>query len=197
VANGMGMDDRIGRRFLEASLGFGGSCFPKDLSAFIKIAEQVGYDFGLLRAVQQINAEQMNRFLKKIADTLWVLKDKKIGVLGLAFKQNTDDVRMSPAIELCQRLQKEGARLRVHDPKAMDKAKAVLRDVTFVQDMNEVAEDCDALVIATEWEEFKKLDLERARKALTHPIMFDGRNLFDPAEMERLGFIYKSIGRGT
>jgi len=197
VANGMGMDDRIGRRFLEASLGFGGSCFPKDLSAFIKIAELVGYDFGLLRAVQQINAEQMNRFLKKIADTLWVLKDKKIGVLGLAFKQNTDDVRMSPAIELCQRLQKEGARLRVHDPKAMDKAKAVLRDVTFVQDMNEVAEDCDALVIATEWEEFKKLDLERARKALTHPIMFDGRNLFDPAEMERLGFIYKSIGRGT
>jgi UDPglucose 6-dehydrogenase len=196
VANGMGMDGRIGRRFLEASLGFGGSCFPKDLSAFIKIAEQVGYDFALLRAVQQINAEQMNRFLKKITDTLWVLKDKKIGVLGLAFKQNTDDIRMSPAIELCQRLQKEGALLRVHDPKAMDKAKAVLRDVTFVQDMNEVAQDCDALVIATEWEEFKKLDLERARKALTHPIMFDGRNLFDPAEMERLGFIYKSIGRG-
>ena len=195
VANGMGMDDRIGRRFLNPSLGFGGSCFPKDLSAFIKIAEQVGYDFGLLKEVQKINAAQMDRFIKKITDTLWVLKDKKIGVLGLAFKQNTDDVRMSPAIDLCQRLQKEGAILRVHDPKAMEKAKAILKDVTFVEDMNEVAEDCDALVIATEWDEFKKLDLDRARKALSHPIMFDGRNLFDPAEMERLGFIYKSIGR--
>ena len=195
VANGMGMDDRIGRRFLNASLGFGGSCFPKDLSAFIKIAEQVGYDFGLLKEVQKINREQMNRFVKKIIDTLWVLKDKKIGVLGLAFKQNTDDIRMSPAIELCQRLQKEGASLRVHDPKAMDKARAVLTDVAFVEDMNEVAEGCDALVIATEWEEFKKLDLERVRRALSHPILFDGRNLFDSAEMERLGFIYKSIGR--
>jgi UDPglucose 6-dehydrogenase len=195
VANGMGMDDRIGRRFLNASLGFGGSCFPKDLSAFIKIAEQVGYDFGLLKEVQKINAAQMDRFVKKITDTLWVLKDKKIGVLGLAFKQNTDDVRMSPAIELCQRLQKEGAILRVHDPKAMEKAKAILHNVTYVDDMNEVAQDCDALVIATEWDEFKKLDLDRTRKALSHPIMFDGRNLFDPAEMERLGFIYKSIGR--
>ena len=195
VANGMGMDDRIGRRFLNASLGFGGSCFPKDLSAFIKIAEQVGYDFGLLKAVQHINSEQMNRFVKKIIDTLWVLKDKKIGVLGLAFKQNTDDVRMSPAIELCQRLQKEGAVLRVHDPKAMEKARSILSNVTFVDDMNAVAEGCDALVVATEWDEFKKLDLERARRALSHPILFDGRNLFDPAEMERLGFIYKSIGR--
>jgi UDPglucose 6-dehydrogenase len=195
VANGMGMDERIGRRFLNASLGFGGSCFPKDLSAFIKIAEQLRYDFGLLKEVQRINAQQMDRFVKKISDTIWVLKGKTIGVLGLAFKQNTDDVRMSPAIELCQRLQKEGATLRVHDPKAMDKAKALLQNVTYVDDMNEVAEGSDALVIATEWEEFKKLDLERARKALSHPILFDGRNLFDPAEMERLGFIYKSIGR--
>src|SRR5580658_2054386 len=123
VANGIGLDDRIGRRFLNAGIGFGGSCFPKDLSAFIKIAEQVGYDFRLLKEVQRINAGQMDRFVKKITDTLWVLRDKKIGVLGLAFKQNTDDVRMSPAIELCHRLQKEGAILRVHDPKAMDKAK--------------------------------------------------------------------------
>ena len=195
VANGMGMDDRIGRRFLSPSLGFGGSCFPKDLSAFVKIAEQVGYDFGLLKEVQKVNAAQMDRFLKKITDTLWVLKDKKIGVLGLAFKQNTDDIRLSPAIDLCQRLQKEGAILRVHDPKAMEKAKAVLSGVTFVEDMNDVAEACDALVVATEWDQFKSLDLERARKVMTHPILFDGRNLFDPAEMERLGFIYKSIGR--
>jgi UDPglucose 6-dehydrogenase len=195
VAAGMGMDERIGRRFLDASLGFGGSCFPKDLSAFIKISEQVGYDFGLLREVQRINTLQMDRFVKKIVDTLWVLKDKTIGVLGLAFKQNTDDVRMSPAIELCRRLQKEGAKLRVHDPKAMEKARPLLTDAVYVDDLNAVAEGCDALVIATEWPEFKKLDLERARKALSHPIMFDGRNLFDVKEMERLGFIYKSIGR--
>jgi UDPglucose 6-dehydrogenase len=195
VATGIGLDERIGRRFLDAGIGFGGSCFPKDLSAFIKIAEQIGYDFRLLKEVQQINAGQMDRFVKKIADTLWVLKDKKIGVLGLAFKQNTDDVRMSPAIELCHRLQKEGAALRVHDPKAMEKAKAVLKDVTYVEDMDAVAEDCDALVVATEWDEFKKLDLERAKKSLTHPIMFDGRNLFDRAEMERLGWFYKSVGR--
>ncbi len=195
VAAGVGLDERIGRRFLNAGIGFGGSCFPKDLSAFIKIAEQNGYDFRLLREVQHINAEQMERFVKKITDTLWVLKDKTIGVLGLAFKQNTDDVRMSPAIDLCQRLQKEGAALRVHDPKAIDKAKAVLMNVTYVDDMNAVAEGCDALVVATEWDEFKKLDLERARKSLSHPIMFDGRNLFDPAEMKRLGWVYKSVGR--
>ncbi|HTI97557.1 MAG TPA: UDP-glucose/GDP-mannose dehydrogenase family protein [Dongiaceae bacterium] len=195
VANGMGMDARIGRRFLDASLGFGGSCFPKDLSAFIKIAEELGCDFKLLKEVQRINEVQMDRFVKKITETLWVLKGKKIGVLGLAFKQNTDDVRMSPAIDLCLRLQKEGASLRVHDPKAMDKAKALLKDVTYVDDMNAVAEGCDAIVIATEWPEFKHLDLEVARKGLSHPIMFDGRNLFDPKEMEKSGWIYKSIGR--
>lgn len=195
VAEGIGLDERIGRRFLNAGIGFGGSCFPKDLSAFIKISEQIGYDFKLLQEVQRINAQQMDRFIKKIIDTLWVLRDKTIGVLGLAFKQNTDDVRMSPAIDLCHRLQKEGATLRVHDPKAMEKAKPLLPGATYVDDMNSVADDCDALVIATEWEEFKALDLDRAQKALTHPIMFDGRNLFDPAEMEKRGWIYKSIGR--
>lgn len=195
VANGMGLDDRIGRRFLNASLGFGGSCFPKDLSAFVKISEQVGYDFRLLKEVQRINAEQMDRFVKKITETLWVLKDKTIGVLGLAFKQNTDDVRSSPAIDLCQRLLKEGATLRVHDPKAMEKAKALLPNVTYVANMNDVAEGCDALVVATEWDEFKQLDLSRSRDLLSAPILFDGRNLFDPEEMEKLGWIYKSIGR--
>ena len=195
VAHGIGLDERIGNRFLNAGIGFGGSCFPKDLSAFIKIAEQIGYDFHLLKEVQRINADQMERFIKKITDTLWVLKDKNIGVLGLAFKQNTDDVRMSPAIELCRRLQKEGATLRVHDPKAMEKAKAILSNVTYVDDMNAVAEGCDALVVATEWEEFKKLDLDRAKKSLTAPILFDGRNLFDPAEMEKRGWTYKSVGR--
>ena len=195
VAQGIGLDERIGRRFLNAGIGFGGSCFPKDLSAFIKIAEQIGYDFKLLKEVQRINADQMERFVKKITDTLWVLRDKKIGVLGLSFKQNTDDVRSSPAIDLCQRLLKEGAALRVHDPKGMDKAKAFLPNVTYIDDMNAVAEGCDALVVATEWEEFKQLDLARAKQGLTHPILFDGRNLFDPAEMEKLGWIYKSVGR--
>jgi UDPglucose 6-dehydrogenase len=195
VAEGIGLDERIGRRFLNAGIGFGGSCFPKDLSAFIKISEQIGYDFKLLQEVQRINSQQMDRFVKKITDTLWVLRDKTIGVLGLAFKQNTDDVRMSPAIDLCLRLQKEGATLRVHDPKAMEKAKPLLPGVTYVDDMNAVPEGCDALVIATEWEEFKTIDLDRAQKALSHPIMFDGRNLFDPAEMEKRGWIYKSVGR--
>src|SRR3954462_2047215 len=195
VANGMGMDARIGRRFLNAGIGFGGSCFPKDLSAFIKISEQLGYDFRLLKEVQRINSDQMDRFVSRIVDTLWVLKDKTIGVLGLAFKQNTDDVRLSPAIELCQHLQKEGAKLRVYDPQAMQKARVVLTDVTYVEKMDDVAEGCDALVVATEWPEFKKLDLEKARRLLTPPILFDGRNLFDAGEMEKMGFIYKSVGR--
>lgn len=196
VANGIGMDARIGRRFLDAGLGYGGSCFPKDLSAFIKISEQLGYDFRLLREVQRINADQMDRFLKKIIETLWVAKDKTLGVLGLAFKQNTDDVRQSPAIDLCQRLLEEGARLRVYDPQAMGKARAVLKDrVVYVDSMDDVAVGCDALVIATEWPEFKKLNLTRAKEVMTHPILFDGRNILDPAELQGLGFVYKSIGR--
>jgi UDPglucose 6-dehydrogenase len=195
VAHGIGLDERIGRRFLNAGIGFGGSCFPKDLSAFIKISEQVGYEFKLLKEVQRINSDQMERFVKKITDTLWVLKDKKIGVLGLAFKQNTDDVRSSPAIDLCQRLLKDGATLRVHDPKGMEKTKSLLPNVTYVDDMNAVAEGCDALIVATEWDEFKQIDLARAKKSMTAPLFFDGRNLFDPAEMEKLGWIYKSVGR--
>jgi UDPglucose 6-dehydrogenase len=198
VTRGMGLDERIGTRFLQAGLGFGGSCFPKDLSAFIQISDHLGYDFRLLKEVQQINAGQMERFVKKITDTLWVLKDKRIGVLGLAFKQNTDDVRSSPAIDLCQRLLGEGARLRVHDPKAMDKAKALLPagpQLEYADELDAVPEGCDALVIATEWPQFTQLDLPRARKSMNTPIVIDGRNLFDPAEMERLGFIYKSVGR--
>ncbi len=198
VTRGMGLDNRIGTRFLQASLGFGGSCFPKDLSAFIHISEELGYDFQLLKEVQRINADQMARFVKKIQDNLWVLRDKRIGVLGLAFKQNTDDVRTSPAIDLCQRLLKEGAKLRVYDPQAMEKAKALLPEsdsVEYVASMDAVTEGIDALAIATEWPQFTKLDLARARKSMRTPIIFDGRNLFDPAEMEKLGFIYKSIGR--
>jgi UDPglucose 6-dehydrogenase len=195
VTRGMGLDNRIGTKFLQAGLGFGGSCFPKDLHAFIKISEELGYDFRLLKEVQEINAHQMSRFIRKLQDALWVVKDKQIGVLGLAFKQNTDDVRTSPAIELCQRLVKEGAKLRVHDPKAMEKAKPLLSGVEYIDDMNDVADGCDALVIATEWPQFTKLDLPRARKNMRTPVILDGRNLFDPSTMESLGFIYKSIGR--
>jgi UDPglucose 6-dehydrogenase len=198
VANGMGMDERIGRRFLNAGIGFGGSCFPKDLSAFIKISETLGHDFRLLKEVQRINADQMDRFVKKITDTLWVLKDKRIGVLGLAFKQNTDDVRLSPAIDLCQRLLKEGASIRVHDPKAMEKAKAILPPgprVEYVDDMQDVPIDCDAVAIATEWPEFGKLNWAAARQKMIAPILFDGRNLLDRSEMESIGFLYKGVGR--
>jgi UDPglucose 6-dehydrogenase len=198
VVNGMGMDERIGRRFLNAGIGFGGSCFPKDLSAFIQIAGQLGYDFRLLKEVQHINAAQMERFAGKLRDTLWVLKDKQIGVLGLAFKQNTDDVRQSPALDLCQRLLKEGARLRVHDPKAMEKAKAALppgERVAYVPDLQDVPAGCDALVIATEWPEFGRLDWAGVRKTMLTPIVFDGRNLLARDEMEALGFIYRGIGR--
>lgn len=195
VTRGMGLDNRIGARFLQAGLGFGGSCFPKDLHAFIKISEELGYDFQLLREVQRINSQQMDRFVKKLEETLWVLKDKIIGVLGLAFKQNTDDIRQSPAIELCQRLQKDGAKLRVFDPQAMQKARSVLTGVEYVDDANSVAEGCDALVIATEWPLFADLDFQHIRKAMRTPILLDGRNLLNPAAMEEMGFIYKSIGR--
>jgi UDPglucose 6-dehydrogenase len=194
----MGLDRRIGREFLNAGIGFGGSCFPKDLSAFIQIAQQLGFDFRLLKEVQSINCAQMDRFYKKIVDTLWVLKDKRLAVLGLAFKQNTDDVRMSPAIELCQRLLREGAYLRVHDPRAMEKSKSVLPAsdrVAYVDELENVAAGCDALVVATEWPAFARLNLDRLREQLTHPIVFDGRNLFDKEEMERRGFLYKSVGR--
>ncbi len=198
VAQGMGMDDRIGRRFLNAGIGFGGSCFPKDLAAFIKISGQLGYDFRLLKEVQRINADQMERFVAKITDALWVLKDKRLGVLGLAFKQNTDDVRQSPAIALCQRLLAEGAILRVHDPKAMTKAKAILPPgpaVEYVEDAQAVPVGCDAVVLATEWPEFARLDWQQARHAMVAPLVFDGRNLLDRAQMESWGFIYKGVGR--
>jgi UDPglucose 6-dehydrogenase len=198
VANGMGMDERIGRRFLNAGIGFGGSCFPKDLSAFIKISEMLGHDFRLLKEVQRINSDQMDRFVKKITDTLWVLKGKRIGVLGLAFKQNTDDVRRSPSIDLCQRLLKEGAKIRVYDPKAMEKAKLILPPgptVEYVENMQDVPKACDAVAIATEWPEFGKLDWASARPQMIAPILFDGRNLLDRLEMESLGYLYKGVGR--
>ncbi len=195
VVNGMGFDKRIGRPFLNAGIGYGGSCFPKDLAAFIKIAEQLGHDFRLLKEVQRINSDASERFLKKLRAELWVLKDKTIGVLGLAFKPNTDDVRSSPAIDLVKKMQSEGAQVRAYDPQAMDKARDMLKGVTLCKDAYETAMGCDALVVATEWDEFRKLDLNRLKSALAHPTVFDGRNIFDPAKMSSHGFLYRSIGR--
>ena len=195
VVHGMGLDKRIGRAFLNAGLGYGGSCFPKDLSAFVHIAEALGYDFRLLKEVQQINADQIQRFLKKIHDTLWIVKDKTIGVLGLAFKPNTDDMRLAPSLEVIRPLQKEGARIRAYDPKAMDKAREVLPGVEFCDSAYAVATGADALIICTEWDEFRQLDLEKLRAVMAQPIVLDGRNVFDPQKMAELGFVYKSIGR--
>jgi UDPglucose 6-dehydrogenase len=198
VTRGMGLDARIGARFLQAGIGFGGSCFPKDLSAFIKISEKLGYDFCLLKEVERINDFQKERFLKKIEETLWVLKDKRIAVLGLTFKQNTDDVRSSPSIDICRRLMAEGAKLRVYDPKGMEKAKAMLApasNLEYIQDPVLIAEGCDAVVIATEWPEFTKLDWPAIKASMTTPILFDGRNLLNPDEMRDIGFIYRCLGK--
>jgi UDPglucose 6-dehydrogenase len=195
VVNGMGLDQRIGRAFLNAGLGYGGSCFPKDLSAFIHIAEQLGYDFRLLKEVQAINAEQLQRFVKKIHDTLWIVKDKTIAVLGLSFKPNTDDLRLAPSLDVIRQLQAEGARIRAYDPQAMDKAREVLRGVELCESPYVAASGADALVICTEWDEFRALDLEKLRSLMGQPIVIDGRNIFDPKKMAALGFDYKSVGR--
>jgi UDPglucose 6-dehydrogenase len=195
VVQGMILDARIGGLFLRAGIGYGGSCFPKDVSAFIHISNELGYDFGILKAVEQVNAEQRRRFVKKIEQTLWVVGHKTIAVLGLAFKPNTDDMRNAPSIDIIEALQKEGARVRACDPVAVPNARKLLKDVTFCADAYAAAEGADALVIVTEWDEFKALDLERIRSLLTQPIIIDGRNIFEPARMEALGFIYKSVGR--
>jgi UDPglucose 6-dehydrogenase len=195
VAHGMGLDKRIGRAFLNAGIGYGGSCFPKDISAFVHIADQLGYDFQLLKEVQRINAAQIQRFLKKIHDTVWIVKDKTIAVLGLAFKPNTDDMRLAPSIDIIQPLQKEGARIRAYDPKAMEKAKEFLPDIEYCDSAYAAVTGADALVVCTEWDEFRQLDLEKLRSLLAQPIVIDGRNLFDPKRMADLGFVYQSIGR--
>jgi UDPglucose 6-dehydrogenase len=195
VTHGMGLDRRIGRAFLNAGLGYGGSCFPKDLSAFVHIAEHLGYDFQLLKEVQRINAEQVQRFLKKIHEALWIVQDKTIAVLGLAFKPNTDDMRLAPSLDIIRPLQKEGARIRAYDPKAMEKAKEVLSDIEFSDSAYAAASGADALVLCTEWDEFRKLDLEKLRSVMAQPILIDGRNVFDPKRMAELGFVYKSVGR--
>jgi UDPglucose 6-dehydrogenase len=195
VVEGMGLDSRIGKQFLNAGVGYGGSCFPKDVSAFIKIAEAMGYNFELLKAVEKINTIQRKEFVKKVEDTLWVLGDKVIGVLGLAFKPNTDDMRNAPSIDIIKSLQKEGAKIKAYDPKAMSSARPLLSGIKYCRNAYETAKGSDALLIITEWDEFKELDLKKIRKLMTQPIIIDGRNIFNPEKMDAEGFIYKSIGR--
>lgn len=196
IAEGMGYDSRIGKAFLNAGCGFGGFCFPKDLEAFIKISEKLGYDFELLRAVKRINEEQKGLMVKKIKDALWIIKGKTIGILGLAFKPNTDDMRFAPSIDIIKQLQTEGARIKAFDPVAMERAGRLLEDVEFCKDAYETAIDSDCLAILTEWNEFKELDLLRIKEAIKNPIIIDGRNIYDPATMKEMGIVYVGIGRG-
>ena len=195
VSRGLGLDNRIGDKFLHAGIGFGGSCFPKDLSAFIHIADKCGYDFSLLKEVQKINALQRKLFIQKMKEIMWNVKGKTIGVLGLAFKPDTDDMRNAPAIDIIEELQKEGAKIKAYDPVAMKKAKEILKNVTYCRDSYEAAKDSDALVILTEWEEFKHLNLERIKALLKIPVIIDGRNIFEIDRVKSLGFTYKSVGR--
>jgi UDPglucose 6-dehydrogenase len=197
VADGIGMDRRIGRNFLNAGIGYGGSCFPKDIAAFITISEQLGVPFNLLKEVQRINATQKERFLKGIRDALWVLRDKKIAVWGLTFKPDTDDIRSSVAIELVTEMLREGAHVTAYDPKGMDKAREIksIAGARLTLTALEAVEDAEALVIATEWAEFANVDLETVREKMHTPLIFDGRNLYDPETMSKLGFHYTSVGR--
>ncbi|MFC1807641.1 UDP-glucose dehydrogenase family protein [Candidatus Omnitrophota bacterium] len=195
VSEGMGLDKRIGKDFLKAGLGYGGFCFPKDLSAFIHICDALGYNAEILKAVAKVNEQQKRFFLSKIKRKLWNLNYKNVGVLGLSFKPNTDDIRLSPAISLISMLKKEKAIIKTYDPKAMDKAKSELKDVVYCKDSYEVCKGSDCLVIATDWPVFKRLDLKKVKKLLKRPVIFDARNIFDPDKMRKLGFTYISIGR--
>jgi UDPglucose 6-dehydrogenase len=195
VAQGMGLDPRIGPAFLNPGIGFGGFCFPKDVQAFIRIAEKSGCDFSLLKEVEKINQSRVQHFVEKIRKELWVMRGKKIAVWGLAFKPNTDDVRFAPSLSLVMALLAEGAIVRAYDPKAMEKARAVLPNVTYCADAYEAAIGADAILIVTEWDEFRQVDWQRLLSAVEQPLVIDGRNVFRPEEMTGNGFRYVSIGR--
>jgi UDPglucose 6-dehydrogenase len=196
VGRGLGSDSRIGSRFLRAGIGYGGSCFPKDVAAFRAVAGEHGCQFGLLDEVHKINEEQRRRFIKKVRTALWTLKNKRLAVLGLAFKDGTDDVRESPAIEIIQLLLRDGCEIVAFDPAAMEHAKAVLGDtIAYAPDAYAAAQGADALLILTEWKEFAALDLARLRAILNYPIVLDGRNLYDPQAMVEADLNYYSVGR--
>ncbi len=196
VAEGMGLDKRIGRSFLNVGIGYGGSCFPKDVDAFIRLSEKNGYHFSLLKEVRNVNEEQKASFIRMIEDKLWIIKNKMIGILGLAFKPNTDDMRNAPAIDIIHTLRHEGAVIKAYDPQAMVNAEKILKGVTFCKDPYTLAKGCDCLLVLTEWEEFKKINFQKLRHLMRQTIIFDGRNLFHGDHLEQLGFEYYGIGRG-
>lgn len=195
VTHAMGLDPRIGPQFLRAGLGFGGFCLPKDIQAFIRLADRAGVDFALLKEAERINKQRIDRFLDKTRRALWVIGGKQIGILGLAFKANTDDIRFAPAMELIRRLLAEGAHLRASDPEAMERTRALFPQVEYHKDPLEVAKNADALMIATEWEEFRELDWKKVHDVMARPLVLDGRNLLDPKKMTGLGFEYHCFGR--
>ncbi|HEV2520758.1 MAG TPA: UDP-glucose/GDP-mannose dehydrogenase family protein [Candidatus Acidoferrales bacterium] len=195
VTRAVGLDPRIGGQFLKAGLGFGGYCLPKDIQAFIKLADSAGIDFGLLREAERVNKRRVDQLVEKVKKALWVMKGKQIGVLGIAFKPNTDDIRLAPAIEVIKRLLAEGAEVRATDPEAMERARGVFPNLNYSADPYEVAHGADALLVLTEWEQFRRLDWKRVRKEMARPLVVDGRNMLRPAEMKELGFEYISVGR--
>jgi UDPglucose 6-dehydrogenase len=195
VTRAMGMDPRIGPQFLNAGLGFGGFCLPKDIQAFNRLAERNGVDFTLLKETERINKNRIEQLMEKVRKALWVIKEKKIAILGLAFKPNTDDVRFAPAIEVVRRLLAERAIVRATDPVAIEKAGAVLHDVDFVKDAYEAARGADALLLLTEWPEYRNLDWKRICREMARPLVIDARNMLSPAEMKAIGFEYDSFGR--
>ena len=198
VVHGVGTDSRIGPRFLNPGIGYGGSCFPKDVMAFRAVARECGYDFRLLDEVMNINEDQRQRFLRKVRSALWTLRGKNLGVLGLAFKGGTDDIRESPALFLVQALLQEGSKITAYDPAAMERTQEMMSSgITYATSAYEAAHGADALLILTEWEEFANLDLERLRLELKYPIVIDGRNLYDPEVMAAQGFTYYSVGRAA
>ncbi len=198
VCNGIGTDSRIGPRFLNPGIGYGGSCFPKDVLAFRSVARECGYDFRLLDEVMRINEDQRQRFLRKVRSALWNLRGKRLGVLGLAFKGGTDDIRESPALFLVQSLLQEGCQVTAYDPAAMERTQEVITsNIKFAGSAYEAASGADALLILTEWEEFANLDLDRLSQELKYPIVIDGRNLYDPEVMSAHGFTYYSVGRAV
>ena len=198
VCKGLGSDSRIGPRFLRAGIGYGGSCFPKDIAAFRAVARDFGCQFGLLDEVHRINEEQRQRFMKKVRGALWTLKKKRLAILGLAFKDGTDDVRDSPAIEIVKDLLEEGCDIVAFDPAAMERTKSILGDsISYAPDAYAAAKGADALLILTEWKEFARLDLPRLRELLNYPIILDGRNLYSPQDMALAGLNYYSVGRAT
>ena len=197
VSRVMGADPRIGPHFLDAGLGYGGSCFPKDLQAFQRLASSLGYPFPLLEQISEINEEALDATVAKIEDAVWNLDEKRIALLGLSFKPDTDDVRFSPALGLARRLIDRGARVVGYDPQAGTAAKTELAGLEIAADPYDAAAGADCLVVCTEWDEFQSLDLSSIKEAMSYPIVVDGRNLFDPSEMAAKGFVYYSMGRAA